>query len=257
MSEVPTLAKQIAVVTGASRGIGAAIARKLAALGALTVLTAREQKPLQQVADEICTAGGRAECRPCDLAESQQIESFARSVLQAHGRCDILVNNAGVSRLRPLADTDDEMLDWLLEVNFVAAFRLTRALLPALRSSRCASVVNIASELALVGQPGYAAYCGTKGAMLAWSRTLALELAPDGVRVNAVCPGPIDTRLLQEEFAMHRDPHAARAEEIGSIPLARLGLPGDIAPVVAFLASDAAAFVTGAAWCLDGGKTAR
>jgi NAD(P)-dependent dehydrogenase (short-subunit alcohol dehydrogenase family) len=142
-------------------------------------------------------------------------------------------------------------------VNFMAEFRITRSLLPALRTSGRASVVNIASELALVGQPDYSGYCATKGAVLAWSRALALELAGDGVRVNAVCPGPVDTVLLQEEFATQPNPGAARAAEIGAVPLARFGLPADIAPVVAFLASDAGAFVTGAAWCVDGGKTAR
>jgi NAD(P)-dependent dehydrogenase (short-subunit alcohol dehydrogenase family) len=172
-------------------------------------------------------------------------------------RCDILVNNAGVSRLRPLENTDDAMLDWMFAVNFIAAFRVTRALLPALRASGRASVVNIASELALVGQPDYSAYCATKGAVLAWSRALALELAGQRIRVNAVCPGPVDTTLLQEEFTTHANPGAAKQAEIAAIPLSRLGSPADIAPVVAFLASDAAAFVTGAAWCIDGGKTAR
>jgi NAD(P)-dependent dehydrogenase (short-subunit alcohol dehydrogenase family) len=193
-----------------------------------------------------------------DLAERAAVDRVLADVLEAvGGRCDILVNNAGVSRLRSLADTDDELIDWMFEVNFMAAFRITRTLLPALRASKRASVVNIASELALVGQPDYSGYCATKGAVLAWSRALALELAGQGVRVNAVCPGPIDTRLLQEEFATHRDPDAARSAEIETVPLARLGLPADIAPVVAFLASDAGAFVTGAAWCVDGGKTAR
>ena len=98
------------------------------------------------------------------------------------------------------------LLDWLFAVNFVAAFRITRTLLPALRASGRGAVINIASELALVGQPDYSAYCATKGAMLAWSRALAIELAGDGIRVNAVCPGPVDTAMLQEEFATHGNP---------------------------------------------------
>jgi NAD(P)-dependent dehydrogenase (short-subunit alcohol dehydrogenase family) len=244
-----------AVVTGAAGGIGGAISRQLLSLGAIVHGLDRDAEGLERVASGW---GGQFVAHPVDLAERADVDRVLAEVLEGvRGRCDILVNNAGVSRLRSLADTDDQLIDWMFEVNFMAAFRITRTLLPALRASKRASVVNIASELALVGQPDYSGYCATKGAVLAWSRALALELADQGVRVNAVCPGPIDTTLLREEFETHRDPKAARSAEIEAVPLARLGLPADIAPVVAFLASDAAAFVTGAAWCVDGGKTAR
>jgi NAD(P)-dependent dehydrogenase (short-subunit alcohol dehydrogenase family) len=244
-----------AVVTGAAGGIGGAISRELTAQGAIVHGLDRDAGGLGRVAVQ---GGGSFVAHAVDLADRPAVDRILAEVLERlEGRCDILVNNAGVSRLRSLTDTDDALLDWMFEVNFMAAFRITRSLLPALRTSGRASVVNIASELALVGQPDYSGYCATKGAVLAWSRALALELAGHGVRVNAVCPGPVDTALLQEEFATQRNPGAARAAEIGAVPLARLGLPADIAPVVAFLASDAGAFVTGAAWCVDGGKTAR
>jgi len=154
------------------------------------------------------------------------------------GRCDILVNNAGLSGVRPFAESDDALLDQLLGVNFVGAFRLTRRLLPALRVTGHASIVNLGSELALVGQVGYTAYSGTKGAVVSWSRALAVELAPDLIRVNVVCPGPIDTDMLNREFDLLPQPAAARAEEIGTIPLGRLGTAADVAAVVAFLAGD-------------------
>jgi NAD(P)-dependent dehydrogenase (short-subunit alcohol dehydrogenase family) len=244
-----------AVVTGAAGGIGNAISRELTAQGAIVHGLDRDAEGLRRAA---ARCGGFFVAHAVDLADRPAVDAILAEMLERlEGRCDILVNNAGVSRLRSLADTDDALLDWMFEVNFVAAFRITRTLLPALRLSGRASVVNIASELALVGQPDYSGYCATKGAVLAWSRALALELAGQGVRVNAVCPGPVDTVLLQEEFATQPNPGAARAAEIGAVPLARLGLPADIAPVVAFLASDAGAFVTGAAWCVDGGKTAR
>jgi NAD(P)-dependent dehydrogenase (short-subunit alcohol dehydrogenase family) len=244
-----------AVVTGAAGGIGGAISRELAAQGAIVHGLDRDVASLGRAQAQ---GGGSFVPHVVDLADRPAVDRTLTEVLERlEGRCDILVNNAGVSRLRSLSDTDDALLAWMFEVNFVAAFRITRSLLPALRTSGRASVVNIASELALVGQPDYSAYCATKGAVLAWSRALALELAGDGVRVNAVCPGPVDTTLLQEEFATQPHPGAARAAEIGAVPLARLGLPADIAPVVAFLAGDAGAFVTGAAWCVDGGKTAR
>ncbi len=245
-----------AVVTGAAGGIGAAISRQLIGEGATVHGLDRDGESLERMAQEC--GWGWFVAHQVDLADRAAVDRVLAEVLQRlEGRCDILVNNAGVSRLRSLSDTDDGLLDWMFAVNFDAAFRITRTLLPALRAGGRGAIVNIASELALVGQPDYSAYCATKGAVLAWSRALALELAGQSIRVNVVCPGPVDTLLLQEEFTTHADPRAARAAEIGTIPLSRLGIPADIAPVVAFLASDAAAFVTGAAWCVDGGKTAR
>lgn len=256
LSDLGALSDLRAVVTGAAGGIGREISRQLIALGATVHGLDRDGEGLERLARE-CGVGSFA-AHTVDLTDRGAVDRILVDLLdRLERRCDILVNNAGLSRLRPLADTDDALLDRLFAVNFIAAFRITRTLLPALRASGRGSVVNIASELALVGQPGYSAYCATKGAVLAWSRALAVELAGQRIRVNAVCPGPIDTVLLQEEFATHADPRAARVAEIGTIPLSRLGIAADIAPVVAFLASDAAAFVTGAAWCVDGGKTAQ
>jgi len=243
------------VVSGAAGGIGAAISRQLIAQGATVSGMDRDRDGLDRLAQDF---QGSFLPHAVDLSDRAALDRALADLLdRLERRCDILVNNAGISRLRSLAETDDELLDSMFAVNFTAAFRITRALLPALRASRCGAIINIASELALVGQSNYSAYCATKGALLAWSRALALELAADGIRVNAVCPGPIDTLLLQEEFASHKDPQQAREAEMATIPLARLGMPGDIAPIVAFLASDAAGFVTGAAWPVDGGKTAR
>jgi NAD(P)-dependent dehydrogenase (short-subunit alcohol dehydrogenase family) len=251
-----SLSGRRAVVTGAARGIGRAISRQLIALGATVHGLDRDDDGLREAALEF--DAGRFVPHSVDLADRAGVDRMLIGLLDSlDRRCDILVNNAGVSRLRSLTDTDDVLLDWMFAVNFMAAFRITRTLLPALRASGRGAVVNIASELALVGQPDYGAYCATKGALLAWSRALALELAGQHIRVNAVCPGPVDTVLLQEEFTTHGNAHAARTAETATVPLSRLGLPSDIAPVVAFLASDAAAFVTGAAWCVDGGKTAR
>jgi NAD(P)-dependent dehydrogenase (short-subunit alcohol dehydrogenase family) len=252
----PPLSGLRAVVTGAAGGIGRAVSRQLIAHGAIVHGLDRNAEALKQLSSE-CGAELFVSY-VVDLADAAAVERILKDLLhRLDGRCDILVNNAGVSRLRSLSDTDDTLLSWLFAVNFFAAFRVTRALLPALKLSGRGSVINIASELALVGQADYSAYCATKGAMLAWSRALSIELAGGGIRVNAVCPGPIDTALLQEEFATHASPYEARIAEIATIPLSRLGTAADISPLVAFLASDAAGFVTGAAWPVDGGKTAR
>jgi NAD(P)-dependent dehydrogenase (short-subunit alcohol dehydrogenase family) len=244
-----------AVLTGAAGGIGAAIARELLAQGATVHGIDRDPDGLRSMVQEF---SGRFIPYVADLADRGATDRMLGDLDSAlAGRCDILVNNAGIARVQSFATTEDALLDRLLAVNFTAVFRVTRALVPALRTSRRPSVINIASELALIGQPGYTAYSATKGAILAFSRTLAVELAVEGIRVNAVCPGPIDTRLLAGEFALAEDPVAARAGEIAAVPLGRLGSPCDIASVVAFLASDAAGFVTGAVWPVDGGKTAR
>jgi NAD(P)-dependent dehydrogenase (short-subunit alcohol dehydrogenase family) len=248
------------VVTGAGEGIGRAIALHFLRQGADVHGLDRNAKALRQVAESAAgdsAPKGRFVPYHVDLADRGETDRAARLLLDAlEGRCDTLVNNAGMGNVRPFSETDDSVLDALFAVNFIAAFRLTRGLLPAIRASRGGSVVNIASELALFGQSGYSAYSATKGAILAWSRTLAVELAPLGIRVNAVCPGPVETSLLAGDFAAAPDPLGARSAEIASVPLGRLGLPTDISEVVAFLASDAAAFVTGVAWPVDGGKTA-
>ena len=243
-------------MTGAAGGIGSAITQHLMAQGAEVHALDRDAAALRMLAERV--SPGLVTTHVVDLADRTAVDELLAEIAHRCGqRCDILVNNAGFSRLRPLEETDDALLDALFAVNFFAAFRVTRALLPALRASGRGAIVNIASELALVGAADYSAYCATKGALLAWTRALAVELASQRIRVNAVCPGPIDTELLREEFMTHGKPDEARLAEVATIPLSRLGTPGDIAPVVGFLAGDAAAFVTGAVWPVDGGKTAR
>lgn len=253
----PPLGGRLAVVTGAAGSIGSAIVRALMARGAVVHGLDRDSAGLRRLAAAV-QGHGRFVPREVDLTNRNATDRVLIELsVDLAGRCDILVNNAGVSQVRSFADTNDELLDFLFAVNFAGAFRVTRALLPALKVSGRAAVVNIASELALIGQQGYAAYSGTKGAVLAWSRALAVELAGEGIRVNAVCPGPVDTAMLAAEFALSDAPVEARRAEVATVPLGRVGNPADIAAVVAFLASDAASFVTGAAWSVDGGKTSR
>ena len=244
------------VVTGAGEGIGRAIALAFLKQGAQVHGLDRNAESLQRAAVAAADAGlsGRFVPHRVDLGDRADTDRAAGLLLEAlENRCDALINNAGMSMVRPFAEIDDALLDALLAVNVIAPFRLTRRLLPALQASGRGSVTNIASELALIGQFGYSA---TKGAILAWSRALAVELAPTGIRVNAVCPGPVETSLLGRDLAATGDAAAARRAEVAAVPLGRIGLPADIAAVVSFLTSDAAAYVTGVAWAVDGGKTA-
>jgi NAD(P)-dependent dehydrogenase (short-subunit alcohol dehydrogenase family) len=251
-----TLAGRVAVVTGAAGGIGGAIVQALLARGAR--VHGLDRLPCGRFLEAPSSMPGRFSGHCVDLADPTACKRMLEELRAAlPGRCDILINNAALSECASFQNSSDALLQTLFEVNIAAAFRLTRELLPALRASGHAAVVNIASELALVGQAGYSAYCATKGALLAWSRALAVELAPEGIRVNVVCPGPVDTAMLQREFASTSDPAATRAAELAAVPLGRLGSAADIAAVVSFLAADEARFVTGAVWPVDGGKTAQ
>lgn len=247
---------KLAVVTGAAGGIGRAISEALMAGGATVHGLDLNADALQSMT---AASDGRFVGHALDLGDRRAVDAVLGELQSTMGStgCDILVNNAGISRVKDFTATTDDDLDALFAVNFHAAFRITRSLVPLMAGRPGAAMVNIASELALAGQWGYSAYSATKGAVLAWSRALAVELAPQGIRVNAVCPGPIDTPMLSAEFELAEDPVAAQAGEVSTVPIGRLGTPGDIAAVVAFLASDAAAFVTGATWTVDGGKTAR
>ncbi len=247
---------RVAVVTGAAGGIGRAISQALMARGATVHGLDLNANALEAMA---AASDGQFIGHALDLGDRHAVDTVLDTLHASIGStgCDILVNNAGISRVKDFEATTDADLDDLFAVNFHAAFRITRALVPLMAGRPGATMVNIASELALAGQWGYSAYSATKGAVLAWSRALAIELAPQGIRVNTVCPGPIDTPMLSAEFELADNPAMARAGEVATVPIGRLGQPIDIAEVVAFLASDDAAFVTGATWTVDGGKTAK
>jgi NAD(P)-dependent dehydrogenase (short-subunit alcohol dehydrogenase family) len=236
-----------AVVTGASRGIGAATARALDRAGARVVLVARTAAALDQVA-----AGLAHEpvVVTADLAEDRSADRVADAALAAVGHVDVLVNNAAAAVRVPSTELDPATVDGLLAVNVRNLLLLTTALLPQMVARRTGSIINLSSVSGVVGTPHRAAYAATKGAVDALTRSLAMEYGPNGVRVNAVAPGVIDTDLWARNKAV---PGVVEQVE-ATIPLGRWGTPEDVADVIVFLASDAARYVTAQTISVDGGQ---
>ncbi|MEM9088926.1 MAG: glucose 1-dehydrogenase [Cyanobacteria bacterium P01_F01_bin.53] len=249
------LKDKVSLVTGAASGIGRASAIRLAAEGAIVVALDVDAVAVKETQAMVEAQGGQALALVVDVSQEEQVKGAITTTLNTYGRLDILFNNAGISILKSIPDTTEADLDKLLSVNFKGLFFGCKHAMPIMAKQGSGVIINTASELALVGQPLYGAYCATKGAILAFTRTLALECAPQGIRANAICPGPVATPLLQVEFDLADDPVAEADAVAKDIPAGRLGAPEDIANLVAFLASDEASFIHGAALTADGGRT--
>ncbi len=241
-----SLQGRTAVVTGASRGIGAATAKALDRAGARVALVARDGKALAAVANELAHD---PLVLAFDLARVEAPGELARAVLDAFGAIDILVNNAAIAARLPTVELDADLIDAMHAVNVRAPLLLIASLLPSMIERRSGSIINLSSVSGVVGTPRRAAYAATKGAIDAATRSLAMELGPYGIRVNSVAPGVVDTALWAKNKAI---PGVVEQIDLQT-PLRRWAQPDDIADAIVFLASDAARFVTGETISADGG----
>jgi 3-oxoacyl-[acyl-carrier protein] reductase len=240
------LSGRIAIVTGASRGIGAAIARQLARQGAHVVAAARGENA-RAVADEIAASGGRAEAIALDVTEAGSAERIVTETMERHGRVDVLVSNAGIARDQLLLRMKREDWDAVLATNLTAAFALTQAVMKPMLRQRAGRIICISSVVGQSGNAGQANYAASKAGLVGFAKAVALEVASRGITVNVVAPGLIDTDMTRAIAESARNDWAAK------IPLRRLGTPDDVAAAVCFLASDEASYITGQVLAVNGG----
>ena len=236
---------EIALVTGASRGIGAAIADELAAAGAKVIGTATSESGAQAITQRLSAANG--EGRVLDVTDGAAVGALIDAIVTAHGGLSILVNNAGITRDQLLMRMKDEDWQAILDTNLTSVYRTSKAVMRTMMKARKGRIINIASVVGVTGNPGQTNYAASKAGIIAFSKSLAREVGSRGITVNVVAPGFIDTDMTRSLTADQR-----KALE-GTIALGRLGAPADVAHAVAFLASPAAAYITGETVHVNGG----
>ena len=249
-----SLKDKVAIITGAASGIGLAAARRFVAEGA-KVVVADVQDASREVG-EMTKQGGEALFVQADVSSEAQVDRLIERTVAAYGRLDVLVNCAGVELSKKITDTSEAEWDRLMSVNLKGVFLCSKAAIPVMQRNG-GVIVNVASELGLVGGSEIAAYCASKGGVVQLTKAMAIDHAADGIRVNCVCPGPVSTPLLEAIMGASSDPEGERRRIAEKTLLKRLGRPEEIANVILFLASEESSYLTGSVVAADGGWTAQ
>ena len=247
------LSPKTALVTGAGSGIGAAVARRLAAAGARVFATDLNAETAAATANDIQREGHSATAIQLDVTDEAMCAAVARTVLDTVSGLDILVNNAGIGHVGTMETTRGVDLDALYAVNVRGVFNVTKVFLPGMLTRRSGAIVNMASVGGVVGIQDRLAYCTTKFAVVGLTKSMALDHAASGVRVNCICPGRVETPFVAARLREYADPDQAYRQMSATQAVGRMGRPEEIAAAVLYLASDEAAFVTGSALMIDGG----
>src|SRR5438067_2022310 len=250
---------KVALITGAANGIGRATALAFAKSGAKTVVVDPDDAGGEATAGIIRQQGGEARFIAADVTKSADVQAYVKAALDAYGTIDCFHNNAGIEgKVTHTAEYDEAMFDQVIAINVKGVFLGLRRVLPVMLQQKSGAIVNTASVAGLVASPGMPAYVASKHAVIGLTKTAAGEVARSGVRVNAVCPGPIDTRMIHslESMLSPDDPASVGTRYQSNIPIGRYGTPEEVANLVQFLCSDLASNITGAQYVVDGGRTA-